>query len=136
MNSLSTQAVKAIIINQNQEILFVQSDASKHYIWDLPGGLIERNEIEKDALKRECYEELKITITIIEKLFLWKFIRSSDNEEVIVQNYLCSIPQQYSIQLSDEHINYKWISMREIEKYNLKDSSLKKGLKHYFNRKY
>jgi len=54
----------AIILNQNQEVLISLRAKDSHQggLWEFPGGKLENNESAYDALKREIFEELGISI--------------------------------------------------------------------------
>jgi len=130
--SFPTNAVKAIII-ESSKILIMQN---KKKFWDLPGGLIEKGEENKYALKREVFEETSLDVTVTENVGSWSFIRSYDNEVVKVKNYLCEINNnKKDFQLSEEHIDYKWINPLEIAKFKVKDDSLIKSITRMFKKK-
>lgn len=121
---LPTNAVKAIILNDKNEILLLQRNPKRSVVdnWDFPGGLIEEGEKEDDALIREVKEELNVDINIINKGKTWKFLRPKDNKWVKVQNYICKIING-NITLSDEHINFRWVNKSDIKTYHVKDES-------------
>ncbi len=120
MKNIPTKAVKAVISNDKEEILLLQR--SSHNNWDLPGGLLEDGEDEKDALKREILEELGVGVEIIKIGKKWKFYRPLDGKWVNVQNYTCKIMDK-NIKLSDEHLDYRWVDKKDIKKYSVKDDS-------------
>ena len=126
---IPTKAVKAVIKNNKDEILFVKGSPKQHkkLLWDLPGGLIDPGETEKEALRREIEEELGQKIKIIKPLGKWKFFRPLDKRLVTVQNYLGQIVDD-NIVLSDEHSAYKWIAINEIPFLKIKDVSLLSAL--------
>ncbi len=129
MRNIPNKAVKAVITNDNNEILLLQRNIKtrKQNNWDLPGGLLEENEDERSALKREVKEELDVEIEIIDTGKLWKFFRHLDNKWVDVQNYICKIVTG-TIKLSDEHVDYKWVDKNKINNYPVKDESLFEAL--------
>ena len=59
--------VAAIIRNEKGEILVAKRDSNQPHPskWEFPGGKLEPNELESDALKREIFEELKLDIEIV-----------------------------------------------------------------------
>ena len=122
--NLQTKAVKGIIFNEKKEILLLQRNPKlrNESNWDLPGGLIEHDETEEETLSREIKEELNITAKIIFKGKKWNFKRNSDNKIVTVQNYICEIVNG-SIKLSEEHIKFEWVSIKNMENYSVKDNS-------------
>jgi len=54
----------AIILNHNKEVLISLRAKTAHQggLWEFPGGKLEQSETASEALKREIYEELKISI--------------------------------------------------------------------------
>ena len=76
------KTVRAIICNENNEVLLVYSKLFDDYTF--PGGGIKENESDEDALKRELHEELGAThISILEPIFtideLRYGVKGSDN---------------------------------------------------------
>ena len=68
-NKKIIDVVAAIIRNDNGEILVAKRDSNQPHPskWEFPGGKLEPNELDRDALKREIFEELKLEIEIISK---------------------------------------------------------------------
>lgn len=139
------KAVKAIFLKDKKILLLKRcplflrkkNDSSlekykfidKEDIWDLPGGKLEKEETEKDALKREVKEELEIDIIILKKYSNWSFI-GLDGKKVNVVNYLCKIKDKsQKIKLSEEHLSYKWVLLKNIKNYKVKDNSFFRSLK-------
>jgi len=60
--------VRAIIIESNNIILIKRTRPSREEYWVFPGGLVEEGENAKEALIRECREELGIKIKVGELL--------------------------------------------------------------------
>lgn len=58
------------VVIQNGEILLSKRHGDQHLagLWEFPGGKVEAGEPIKDALARELYEELAISITSAETL--------------------------------------------------------------------
>lgn len=122
---IPTHAAKAVIINSEGAILFLQRNPVRGPVanWDLPGGLVEMGESDKEALKREIKEELSLDANVGEEVGKWSFFRPLDGNRVEVTNYAVGI-KSGSIKLSDEHIAYKWYTKDELSKIPVKDSSI------------
>lgn len=126
---LPTKAVKAVIENEKGEMLLLQRNPKTRdkANWDLAGGLIEDGESETIALLREVTEELSVSVEIFKKGGAWSFFRPKDKKVVDVQNYHCRIISG-DIVLSDEHVDYKWVDKKDVEKYPVKDESFYSSL--------
>ena len=53
-------SIKALVFNENREILLCQEKNGK---WDLPGGGIDHGETPQEALKREVMEEMGVEVS-------------------------------------------------------------------------
>lgn len=116
--------IKGLIRNQKNEILLLQVNPAnlhgghKDY-WDLPGGRIQKGDSPEDTLKREVFEETSVTaITDIRPVtMLLSNIRipttNNDSVGLILSVYNCTIPDDVTILLSDEHIAYEWFTPSE-----------------------
>ncbi len=62
--------VAAVIRNDENQLMCVQRGLnSKEYLsqkWEFPGGKIEENESQQEALVRELYEELNIKVSSLD----------------------------------------------------------------------
>jgi molecular chaperone GrpE len=87
--------------------------AKKYGVWELPGGTMENGEVLlMDSLKREIQEELgEMNIEIIEKLdtFLGEFKSGPVMFLIYLAKYMDG-----EIELSDEHMEYKWETAENI----------------------
>lgn len=52
------KSVIAVIINKENKILLIQKKNYQDNQWDFPGGGLEKNETEEQAVLRELYEEI------------------------------------------------------------------------------
>lgn len=77
--------------------------------WSLPGGKIERNETLKEALIRECREEVG-DWPEWHKLFPIDCYRSSD-DRFVYHTFFCLVPNEFIPRLNDEHLAYAWCSI-------------------------
>ncbi|MET0636665.1 MAG: (deoxy)nucleoside triphosphate pyrophosphohydrolase [Chitinophagaceae bacterium] len=111
---MKTINVVAAVIKFNNLFLCVQRGVGKHdYIsrkFEFPGGKVEPNESQEEALVREIKEELNKDIVIVEKLL------TVDHEypdfRILMHTFLCKA-QNDKVQLT-EHIDFKWLSVSEL----------------------
>lgn len=125
-NKISYIGVKGLIVNNEGKVLITQEP--KHFVgggkWELPGGKIANGEEDislEEILKREIFEELgaqfKVSIGPIIDVMRrpWdKEGRSADQVMLVV--FKCAYDGG-DIKLSDENINFAWITGNELSKY-------------------
>lgn len=126
------RAVRAIILNENNEILLIhiKSDPLKsnqrdmHSFWMTPGGKIEYPESKMEALAREIREETGITdytlkgeIASSEKTVIWdstplRFMQTY----FLLTSFTRELEKQKSLMKDEEalFLGYKWWSFSEL----------------------
>ncbi len=106
--------VVAAVIEHEGKILCMQRNESKHeYIsfkWEFPGGKIEVNESEQQALARELKEEMDYEVKIEDKLI--KVVHEYPDFVLTMNAYSCVAPTKDFV--LKEHVNFKWLSLDEL----------------------
>ncbi len=113
--------IKALIRNQQGKVLLMQVNPAKLHgerreYWDLPGGRIQKGDSVEDTLRREVVEETGLAeianIQPVSMVLSNIRIPMGNNESVglILSVYACTIPDDATITLSDEHIAYDWFT--------------------------
>jgi 8-oxo-dGTP diphosphatase len=77
--------------------------------WSVPGGKIERGETLKEALVRECREEVGHWPDL-NRLIPIDCYRSNDNR-FVYHTFFCLVPREFLPVLNDEHIAYCWSTL-------------------------
>ncbi len=107
------EVVAGIIILDNK-ILCVQRPSSKFdYVsekFEFPGGKIEENESNKDALKRELFEELSLKCEIGD--FFLTVEHVYPDFKIIMHSYLIDIITDDVI--LNEHISKVWLDKQDL----------------------
>ena len=107
--------VVAAIIKQEDKILIARRKKGKHleFKWEYPGGKLENNEEENDALKRELKEEFSIEATI--GSYLTESFYEYGSVNINLKAYLV---ESFSgdFRLID-HDKIEWIKIEEIKKH-------------------
>jgi 8-oxo-dGTP diphosphatase len=110
--SLSHQlAVNAYLINGNKFLLLKRKKAPR--IWVPPGGRLNVNEDPLMGLRREIREETCLEIEIICPANTW--FGRWQNSWLLSIDYLVKW-KSGTVLLSDEHSDYDWVSLEELEK--------------------
>ena len=103
----SEQVVKAIIHSGN-EFLVLRTEDPETY--DLPGGHIDSGETALSAAKREVAEETNINLNFLLRM-------GTDSNIGKLTYFYVSDDWNGSIELSDEHEEYKWVSPDDLHDY-------------------
>jgi len=122
-------STKAIVQDRQMKILIVKDRYSQ--FWDLPGGHIDEEEDPLEALKREIEEETKLEYPFEpEELFTRRMQLGRSMKTVFFYKIVLK-EDTPSIQLSSEHVDYRWVSEGELGQYNL--GAFESVLEGYFN---
>lgn len=115
------QVVCAIIIYNNKILITQRSETMKLPLkWEFPGGKVEKEESEKQALTREIKEELNIE-TLPQKR-ISSHIHDYGSFKINLIAYLCEYVSG-EIKLL-EHKNYKYVNLDELKNYDLAEADL------------
>ena len=108
--------VVAALIWQNGKFMICQRPKNKarELLWEFVGGKVEKGESKEEALVRECFEELAVTISVCDKLCDVTHIYPDLTVHLTVFNATIfdGMPQMI------EHNDIKWITPDEIGKYD------------------
>ena len=97
-------AARGIVINNNNEVLFVSEDNNN---WHLPGGWIETLEDPLSACKREVYEETGLIIEPQKIIYITEFIEKPT--EIYKQFKQKFDLYCYCTIIGSQEIDHKWI---------------------------
>lgn len=106
------RVVGAVIVNSADEVLCAQRPEGKNLAlkWEFPGGKIEKDETETDALVRELDEEMECRIDVLDKITTTVY--EYDFGIVELTTYYAKILSG-EIKLL-EHVDMKWMSRENI----------------------
>lgn len=127
--------VGAVIINEGKIILVKRGVEPGKGEWSIPGGLIELGETVRDAVIREAKEETGLDVEI----FVDRPIDAFDNIDIdekggfhyhfVLMEFLTS-PKSGTLKSSSDAVDAKWVSLEEVEKYDLTKPFRKFFIKH------
>ena len=110
------KVVAAIIRNNQNEIFIAQRNQNKSQgnLWEFPGGKIEPNETENQAIIREIKEELDMDITVIDKYTEIIYEYSDKTINLIALN--CQMKDNHYTLL--EHQDCAWTIPSNLKNYD------------------
>ena len=109
--------VAALIENDNKFLLARRStgDINVFGKWEFPGGKVERDENEYDAIEREIKEEFELVIKA--KEFLINNVCEYPTKVVDLRLYKCDyVSGEFNLH---DHSEYKWVDKEELLEYDL-----------------
>ena len=119
MNKIQQGATSAIIVNENDEVLFLLRSDDDDFLpgnWDIPGGGLDYGEEPEEGLRREIMEECGLEI---ESMRLIKVSTYFMHEiQRIDVSYICKLKDVSKIKLSPEHVDFKWVKFEDIDAIN------------------
>lgn len=111
------KVVAALIENGNKVLLAKRSTGDINVLgkWEFPGGKVEKDENEFDAIEREIKEEFELTIKARE--FVVKNICEYPTKVVDLRLYRCDyVSGNFNLH---DHSEYKWVNKEELLDYDL-----------------
>lgn len=122
--------VKILLKNKEGKYLVLLRSAEKYPSvgakWEIPGGRINPGTSLIENLKREVMEETGLEITGEQQYIAAQDILK-ENKHIVRLTYLGEADGE--VKLSDEHTDYKWLSLEEISKIEPLDSYVKEVIK-------
>ncbi|PTE76026.1 8-oxo-dGTP diphosphatase MutT [Staphylococcus equorum] len=107
------EVVGAVIFSENKVLCAQRNEnMSLPLLWEFPGGKIEKDESEINALKREIREEMLCDIEVGDKITTTEY--EYDFGIVKLSTYKCTLNEK-SPTLT-EHKEIKWVAIQELEK--------------------
>ena len=111
------KVVAALIKNDNKVLLARRStgDINVFGKWEFPGGKVEQDENEFDAIEREIKEEFELTIKARE--FITNNVCEYPTKVVDLRLYKCDyVSGEFNLH---DHSEYKWVDKEELLEYDL-----------------
>lgn len=111
------KAVVGMILNENNEILLLKRGKKSRYEpgkWELCGGQLEEGEPFEEALQREAFEELNISVQITKELIHGMYSDMGDGVEWEVVVYEATTFSTPEIQEHEKCEELNWVSKQEL----------------------
>ncbi|OYT35480.1 MAG: diadenosine tetraphosphate hydrolase [Candidatus Aenigmarchaeota archaeon ex4484_52] len=119
LNQKLEKSVGAVVFYQSKkdkEVYYLLLQHQNAFHWSMPKGRIERKETEKQTAIREIKEETDIDDLIFYDTFReeikYKFKHNNYLINKTVVFFLCKT-NMFDIKLSNEHINFKWLKIKD-----------------------
>lgn len=119
-------SVACIAIDDNEQVLVAHRNPVGQMggRWEFPGGKVEENERDVDAVIREFREEFGVTVKVGSRIAVSTF--EHNGETVQLHAYRVFVPHKgkiFKYRLT-EHSEYRWIHIDEVKSLNFVDSDL------------
>lgn len=107
--------VGAYIVKDNKIFITQRSEGDKEAInkWEFPGGTIENQETNEDALIREMKEEFKVNVNVGK--FIYNAIEEYEQRIINIYFYYADTSDEFIIQ--PDHLEYRWVTKEELKDY-------------------
>ncbi|KAF3362789.1 putative Nudix hydrolase yvcI [Chlamydiales bacterium STE3] len=129
--------VSAAYIKAQDKYLFMQLSQAKveYNKWGVPAGKCEPFEKAEEGLKRELYEETGIKLSEMMALkALGALYIEKPNFRYTYHLFEISCDKIPDVQISEEHISFKWVSEEEVKDLDLMCCA-REGFEAYLNRR-
>ena len=111
------KVVAALIEKDGKYLIARRKTGSKDVLgkWEFPGGKVEKDETEENAIEREIKEEFEMSIKAIK--FITNNVCEYPNKVVDLRLYECKyISGDFNLH---DHFEYKFVDKNEILEYDL-----------------
>ena len=109
MESSSVNAVGVWFysVSTGRYLYLMRNDPKYPGSWGLPGGRIEPGESLRDAMFRECREEIGFVPDFMRLVPIEKF--TTVDGVFAYHTFYCSVENEFVPQLNHEHLGYAWL---------------------------
>jgi 8-oxo-dGTP diphosphatase len=125
MNKPIIYVVGCVFQNAKGEVLLVQRPENKPMalMWEFPGGKIEPGELPENALAREIFEEINLSVNP-QDLIPFTFISHSyETFHLVMLTYKCTHWEGEMI-LKENQKDYKWLPPERLGEFLLPEADL------------
>ena len=118
----AVEVVCAIIINDKKEFLLCERGEKQQFsfLFEFPGGKVEKNETNEEALKREIKEELLADIDVLDYFttvtHFYKMTSTNEDLTINLHAYFARLNNPITL---TEHISFKWAKIEDTNSINL-----------------
>lgn len=113
-------SVKAMIFHEGKLLLLQKNDAEGLHHWEFPGGGLEFTENFVTGLAREVKEETGLMIRLVAPAGIWSYQKKDG--QFLNGVIFTAIADSAAVQLSEEHVQYHWVTPEEFPSYRIHGS--------------
>lgn len=119
-------ACKAVIAKDGKVLMLREASTYEEGTnigrYHMPGGRINPGEPFMDGLKREIMEETGLEVTVGEPLFVgeWFPVIKGVQNQIVAMFFVCT-PFSDDVKLSEEHDDFKWVTLEESTELDVMD---------------
>lgn len=127
MKQYQQVCTSGFILNNKNELLLVKRADDDDFLpglWEMPGGGTDFGENPQEALKREVFEEVGLSISIGKPLAVEDYFMETDHEKIhrVELFFLCQpMDNTQEVKLSFEHSAYKWVGKEKLKEVDMTD---------------
>lgn len=127
---MQTQEILARGVCIQDEKILLACFREKDYFF-LPGGHVEPGESITNALVREVDEEMGINASVKNVISFFEHTWEDGDKSIYELNFLIlfSIPENVELISKVEHLDFKWVSLNELDSIEFLPAELKNDIK-------
>jgi 8-oxo-dGTP diphosphatase len=108
-------SVGGFLLREGKTLILRRSDREELFAgyFEIPGGKVEFGDDPARTAEREFSEETGLTATARKPYFILSYVLENTQRIEIV--FLMESDDRSSVHLSDEHVDYRWVSRDDLE---------------------
>ena len=121
-------AVGAVVFKEEKVLLVLRGKPPAEKQWSIPGGCVELGETLQEAAEREINEETGIVIQAKKPIYTFDVIERDESGHIRFHYVIVDLSADYikgDLKAGDDAIDVSWVSLRDLNSYNVSDATIK-----------